>query len=157
HPGRQGRNAVSAQQKGRHRLVDAALDGPSIVVNGHSQLAQRMQHRQAQRDLLEGTGLDASNEYRVGLPLAESGHLYPRLRAFQVDPAVRQARESTLHAQRKKSALQLAAMPAGLVGQDRNAQRHVAGARRCTPNDWAISSSFRLPPRKVRPDATWVT
>ena len=60
---------MTKQQAG-HRLVDAALDGARVVVDGHAQFAQRVQDAQPHRHLLEAAAGDAAHQDGVGQPVA---------------------------------------------------------------------------------------
>ena len=71
------RSAASGCRRGAaasgHRLVDAALDRARVVVDRHAELAQRVQHAEAQGHLLEAAAGDAAHDHRIGQPAAEAG------------------------------------------------------------------------------------
>jgi hypothetical protein len=108
------------QQQAGHRLVDAALDRTRVVVDRHAEFAQRVQHAEALRDLLETAAGDAAHQHRIGQLAAEARQRQAVPRQRSVDSAVGQVDAAADSAALAQRGLQLARVPADLVGHDRN-------------------------------------
>ena len=65
-PGRWRRQAGTGQKEAGHRFVDAALDRLRRIDHRHTQQPQRVQHAQAQGNLLERAGGHRPHDHGVG-------------------------------------------------------------------------------------------
>ena len=147
-PGGRRADARRMQQQAGHRFVDAAFDRTRVVVDRHAEFAQGMQHAEPLGDLLEATARDAAHQHRVGQGAAEAGNDQAVPGRRGVDVAVRQIDAAANAAACPQGRLQLARVPAGLVGHDGHGQtRHHAS---CSHRS-VSSGMFSAPACQVLP------
>ena len=72
--GARRRQPLALEEEGGGGLVDAALDGAGVVPHGDAELAERMQHPEIERDLLERAARHEADEGALGKAVAEPGN-----------------------------------------------------------------------------------
>ena len=147
------------QQQAGHGFVNTALDGPAVVVDRHTQLAQRVQHTQPLGHLLEAAAGQAAHQHRVGQISAKARQHQavpggPAM-ASAIDVAVGQIDAAPRGAALAQRGLQLAGVPADLVGHDGQAQ---AGHRHAScSHNWRSSAMSGAPACQVLPESRLLT
>ena len=151
HPGvRRGDPGAAQAQRGQ-ALVHRAFDGPPVVVDRNAEIAQRVQHVQVEHHLCQGAAGHPAYEHRIRRPVLEARQDH-RVGRIQGQRGGAQRHESAAHAAFGERALQLAAVPARVVGNDGHPQAHKA-----TPNDSPSRRMSIAPARNDRPDCSALT